>query len=219
MQKQKNMHPILFSTEMVKAILEGRKTQTRRIKGLEFINESFCNWQYLGVGDDGLHRMKNEYGATNGIKCPYGKVDDVLWVRETWCLSTPYGPEDYYFSYKVHDSPTIKASSKYDYHSPDKWKPSIHMPFEACRIFLRIKSIRLERLQDISAQDAIAEGIENIPGQTLRWRTYYHRNQVIADNPIRSFNSLWISINGEKSLRSNPWVWVIEFERIQKGEL
>lgn len=81
--------PALFQTLMVQAITEGRKTKTRRTKGLEFINNSLENdfsWSYLGINEDGLHLMKNNYGATNAIKCPYGNSGDILWVRERWRL-------------------------------------------------------------------------------------------------------------------------------------
>lgn len=165
--------PILFSTPMVQAILEGRKTQTRRI----------C-------------KQDLPYAST----CPYGQVGDVLWVRETFahCGNNT-------FLYKVNGCEPIP---------PNKWKPSIHMPKKACRIYLKIKSTRVERLQDISTSDARSEGIKIDPISRTRYMNYVDGSTTY--NERTSFYSLWEKINGKESLDSNPWVWVVEFERIEK---
>lgn len=180
--------PILFSTPMVRAILEGRKTQTRRVVKHP-------------LDDRGVRTTYRVFEDWHGkeVKCPYGQVGDVLWVRETWQLFSPYGPEDYYFGYKATPGEIgEEASEKYNYLRPDVWKPSIHMPKEACRIWLKIINIRVERLQNINNMDIRAEGAAEF-GCTA------HR---------LNFQSLWQSINGQDSWKSNPWVWVIEFERI-----
>ena len=105
------------------------------------------------------------------------------------------------------------AKEKYGY----KWTPAIHMPKVACRIFLEIISIRVERLEDISHDDSISEGIERMPIE-LWWKNYLNHPLPGVSNPRESFISLWKSINGNDSWESNPWVWVIEFKRIEKPE-
>lgn len=204
--------PILYSTEMVKAIDKYIKTKTRRTKGLEFINDSFSEWEYLGIDEEGRHLMRNEYGATNTIKCPYGQPGDIHWVRET------FSEEGFVGNY------VYKADGLCLLTDNDKWKPSIHMPKKAARFFLQVKEVRVERLHDISPSDAIAEGIESSytvnrnPG--LQYKNYYPENKggLSFVNPIWSFESLWQSINGQDSWKENPWVWVISFERIEKPQ-
>ena len=195
------LRPILFRTEMVRAILDGRKIQTRRVvKNPEnyYMDEMLDGlWPYKSLG--------------NPAKCPYGKVGDVLWVRETWAPLGDYPLCNYTFMYKAD------VSKPYS-----KWKPSIHMPFAAARIFLRIKSVRVERLQDIDWKEAKAEGIQQfwmyggvsvigVPGLI-----YPKPNQ--AWTYTEAFSKLWESINGPESWESNPWVWVVEFEPISKEE-
>lgn len=211
--------PILFSTEMVQAILDGRKTMTRRTcKRQPLDHEIYTNYK------DGTFNINGPDFDSNDIKCPYGQVGDVLWVRETF-------NSDYSFkNYKgkpVAPGILYKATAENLPSKSDKWKPSLFMPKEACRIFLKVTNIRVERLQDISRDDAIAEGIlylhENwqkvsrIPGS---WFDYKRKSFASLSSgkisPTMSFFSLWESINGKESLNSNPWVWVIEFERIDK---
>lgn len=184
-----NFKPILFSTEMVKAILSGSKVQTRRV-----VKEEHAP---VKISKDNQYLMPLD----RLLSCPYGQVGDVLWVRETMVLnknSQTYWPVA--DGYKR----SISALTNKPFES-EKVVPSIHMPKEACRLFLKIKSIRVERLQDISRGDAMAEGcpFPNIKNQT---------------NPKQWFEDLWISINGKESWYLNPWVWVIEFERIEKPE-
>lgn len=170
--------PILFSTPMVQAILDERKTQTRRI-----VKE-----QILGIARPGEH------------KCPYGQPGDVLWVRETF--------QTWRLGY-IH-----KATWSTELPENIKWKPGIHMPKEACRLFLEIVSVRVERLQDISEQDAISEGVKSTYVhlfQEERYKDYHLDVDGEFRNPVTSFKTLWESINGEDSWESNPWVWVIEF--------
>jgi hypothetical protein len=173
--------PILFSTPMVRALLEGRKTQTRR---------------YAGDG---------EFWSQQDIqKCRYGQPGDRLWVRETW---------------KPHPDPVNNAPIIYKATDggcwPDlPWRPSIHMPRWASRILLEITGVRVERLQETSEKDAIAEGIERInAGDHWAWRDYSGNRQTLS--PVFSYQSLWESINGPDSWAVNPWVWVLEFRRIE----
>jgi hypothetical protein len=213
-------YPILFSTEMVQAILDGTKTQTRRVIKKQPDLEKHTHIK-RAITLDGKDTEVFLYCSGNSIKaesvkCPYGQVGDVLWVRETWCLTTPFGPEEYYFGYKTSSQAEIKASEKYDYYSPDEWKPSIHMPKEACRIFLQITNIRVERLKDISAEDAFREGINYSYDEEEGYKYWHYIKKKFGPSPIHSFQTLWESINGEESWEANPWVWVIEFERTVK---
>lgn len=205
--------PILFSTPMVQAILEGRKTMTRRMLPewcSEFgsaeivLNPELCDKKALEYNEI---KPKQYYGTfacfDNGeehLKCKY-EVGDILWVRETWRpIEQDFGKPRYEY----------RATKKINI--TDKWKPSIFMPKEACRIFLKVKSIRVERLHDISESDAISEGIEPIKMFTSTRQTYKNYEDVGYNEllPIHSFQSLWQSIN--ENWDENPFVWVIEFE-------
>ena len=190
------LRPILFSTAMVQAILEGRKTQTRRVVKPQH--------EPIEIG-------QNDY--LMGATCPHGEPGTVLWVRETWALPSDTDGADMGYQYKADYS---------DGSEDWKWNPSIHMPFAAARIFLRIKSVRVERLQDINWDSAKAEGIQRfwmyggvsvtgIPGLI-----YPKPNQTWTY--AEAFIKLWQSINGYESWDANPWVWVVEFERISREE-
>lgn len=214
-------HPILFSTPMVQAILEGRKTQTRRImKRIPRLSDSI-EWagNYLKEKEDFRHSL-----------CPYGQPGDLLWVRETWCVTQPFDPETYHFGYKCGIQPYSNkpASEKYNYLSPDKWKPSIHMPKAADRIWLEIEEVKVERLQDITEEDAKAEGVK------LHKEGRHYLDYIAEDSNTtqfiyrlltakQSFKSLWELVNERnKSFIErhgicwidNPWVWVIKFKVI-----
>lgn len=201
------LRPILYSTPMVSGILQNRKTKTRRI---------FKDHPRLASDTSkiDLKQWLRDYPENMFAYSQYGRPGDILWVRETWCLTTPYGPEDYYFGYKDGSHSSEEASEKYDYQSPDVWKPSIHMPFEAARIFLRIKSMAIERIQELTEEDAILEGIEKIDDEAFR----YDDSVGSFASALSAFRSLWRSINGQNSWEKNPWVWVIEFERITKEQ-
>ena len=184
-------HPIIFSGTMVRAILEGRKTMTRRIvkpqpeAHLSQIVDSEL-WTYT--------ECEREW------KCSYGQPGDHLWVRETWCR-TGAGITQYRADNKTGQP----------YWEALKWKPSTHMPRWASRITLEITSVRVERLQEISEEDAINEGL--IPYGDKYW-------EVPGDPPIfyenarKAFFYLWESINGKDSWDPNLWVWVVTFKRI-----
>jgi hypothetical protein len=183
--------PILMNREMVQATKELIKTHTRRINGLDKINIKPNMWKYSGVEADGIHHL---FWFADGIntelvKCPYGKVGDRLWVRETFRPS-----ED-----PLSNSIFYRADE--EYHKGAGWKPSIHMPRWASRLTLEIIDIRVERVQDISHRDALAEGV-----------SYDVSKEGGA--PVPRFHALWDSINASRgySWDSNPWVWVIEFK-------
>ncbi|MRX40599.1 hypothetical protein GJU43_15030 [Flavobacterium sp. LC2016-23] len=205
--------PILFSTPMVLANIDGRKTQTRRTNGLEKINVSPESWQYCGFsikGDIKKGIDPNIYYVfrnitTNSrleIRGKY-KTGNILWVRERF-TEWPEGEFQYFASTAMGDELGI-------------WKPSIHMPKKASRLFLKVKSVKVEQLRDIFHSDARAEGVDFIvrPNPT-RTVFYNYLTKVYDSNELYSFMTLWQSINGEDSWAFNPWVWVIEYERIEK---
>lgn len=196
-------HPILFSTPMVQAIIEGRKTQTRRImnfckmpdyRDLELAIEPV--YRELKTYDDGTFRAIFDTNEDPFSEvCRYGKVGDILWVRERY-FHHPKNEGDYHYFADYENPLSFKGTG---------WKshPSIHMPKSACRLWLQITDIRVERLQEISEQDAIAEGALTItPSDDLPAVVRYHM--------------LWDIINGPESWIQNPFVWVIEFKQIAK---
>jgi hypothetical protein len=212
--------PILFSTPMVQAILDGRKTQTRRTHDLNYVNTIPSMWRFLDrIGGSWKNKVEfvyrfihNETLIKFDIACPYGKVGDVLWVRETFS-----DEPQYYFIYKA-DNKGGKLYLGTDDEGPQycdvediKWKPSIFMPKEACRIRLEITDIRVERLQDISEDDAKAEGVIPFKAKCEEdmdcWTDGKHKT---------AYNYLWNEINGwnPNSWEKNPWVWVITFNII-----
>jgi len=193
------LRPILFSTEMVKAILEGRKTQTRRLLKLKGCKIVVPN-KYFDM--EKILKWNKDY-------FPYGKIGDILWVRETWQKSL--NPNE--FVYKADTDNPIYLDSNF------KWKPSIFMPYAACRIFLKVTNIRVEKLQDISETDAINEGIEIVEqiNKVSFYKRYFGRNKNFTTAmPKYSYQTLWEKINGKESWDLNPYVWVIEFERCSK---
>lgn len=167
---------MIFNGEMVRAILDGRKTQTRRPA-----NPSTAN--LLDLQEQHPHKKYN-------ISCPFGAVCDRIWVRETWAR--------YNIDQDSHDM-AYRATPPADWPEEGRWRPSIHMPRWASRITLEITGVRIERLNDISEDDARDEGA---PTECC----------VIGDKHFLGFRSLWKSIYGEESWKSNPWVWVIEFK-------
>jgi hypothetical protein len=209
--------PILFSTEMVQAILAGRKTQTRRVAKISS-QMAPKDIQYL---DNALPRFQFKAGYMSWqIECPYGKVGDILWVRETLEQSVTGGAL-YRAGGKVGEPLAENEFVSWDDFSKSrKVIPSIHMPKDAARIWLRIKDVRVERLQDISEDDALAEGIDNLTWKDMAYPQNFFDYMDPVGPPLcsafYSFMSLWDKINGEGSTDSNPWVWVIEFERIDK---
>ncbi|MFW1970442.1 hypothetical protein [Acinetobacter bereziniae] len=214
--------PILFNTPMVQAILEGRKTQTRRlvknrltIEQAEFENGNRPN---VTLSEPSLqHYIDND--------CPYGQVGDLLWVRETFMDLSGTGVEhrDSEGKLQRYAYATDCLSGSYsDELRKDfglKWTPSIHMPRSASRILLEITEVRIERLNDISRADSVREGIKTFmvdcsrDGLKTAFKDYSSVNNAISrNNPVDSFRTLWESINGADSWAVNPWVWVVEFK-------
>lgn len=212
MKKDMKEHPILFSAPMVQAILEGRKTQTRRaMKKQPNIDPQTGDW--LSTYSDGgqeVHPIETWIGVQVKLHCPFGRIGDRLWARETWKHKGHNFPVGHPYEYR--------ATAEQDLTPPDgPWKPSIFMPRAASRITLEITDIRCERLNDISEADAIAEGIEPVVGQD--GETYYgnYGKEDIGHllPPVESYRSLWQSINGPESWEANPLVWVITFKRVE----
>lgn len=215
--------PILFQTAMVQSILSGRKTQTRRIvKFSSYTNDDppCADWIKSAVNIKGniwkFTDQPNNDGNYAYAKCPYGKVGDILYVRETYLDEEDYACSDY-------DPEDPESGSRFSYKAdcPEhqwplvKWKPSLFMPKAAARLFLKITEIRIERLQDISEKDAKAEGIEvadRIQGHPL-YRNYI-RKGAVWNSAVNSYSTLWDAINGKDAWEQNPFVWVISFQPI-----
>jgi len=190
--------PILFSGAMVRALLDGSKTQTRRALKVR------C--QEIGERDDGSLWPWSENpdtAADHWHACPYGQPGDRLWVRETFC-----DLDDGEFEYR--------ADGECDPNVVPRWTPSIHMPRAASRILLEIVSVRVERLQDISAADAKAEGVR--PDEVRQISCFglgqKDRDTLRKEAAVRPYTALWESINGTGSWQANPWVRVVEFKQV-----
>lgn len=208
------MKPILFNTDMVRAILDNRKTVTRRVVKLKYSNthlEMFTNKYGTCLiekqnEEPGVTTIKNPDGTTTHKmlacieKTPPYRSGDILYVRETYRKNEyPWDNEDYI--YKADEHPT-----DWDIH---KWHPSIHMPREAARIFLRVTDVQVERLQDINNDEALKEGCG-----------YFGAVDWVKE-PLPDFRDTWDSTVKQKDRAlygwaGNPWVWVIEFERCGK---
>lgn len=238
--------PILFSGPMVRAILEGRKTQTRRVvkpvgNDDAFVLQDYGNgfWPYRS--DDGDTPFKGDMELP--IDCPYGRVGDRLWVRETFSIGEDLGA-DWVRGYAQGDRFVILDGGSHEYIVPESYEiprnakethnsegtaehwrefgpiPSIFMPRWASRITLEITGVRVERLQDISEADALAEGVKRSqravsPSEAVPCFRDYLRNEPNYHTARDSFSSLWVSLNGPESWQANPWVWCISFKRVQ----
>lgn len=226
--------PILFNAAMVRAILEGKKTQTRRVikplgndGGFVLLDHGNGFWPYRSDdGDSSFHSVKRGdtvYLDETPHACPYGKPGDQLWVRETW--RTDAGLNDQapssFSAWPIQydaDGHVLKHGSFFG-NTDGKTRVSIHMPRWASRISLEIAGVRVERLNDISEADAIAEGVEAIPytGESAGPNRYsinmggYWLNSPTAAGAYRM---LWESINGDGSWDANPWVWAVELKRL-----
>lgn len=211
--------PILFSTSMVQAILEGRKSQTRRIVKPQPVQQvmgggPFEAMKSLGISDDplgwtwkGTRWMPWPESILN--MSPYGKTGDRLWVRETWAY-VDFAGEDNGYVYRATD-PDWETTEEW------RWRPSIHMPKAAARIWLEVTEVRVERLQEISEEDAIAEGVETMSIDRVKCYRDYGGDDgedTWIGSPTISFETLWQSINGAESWEQNPFVWVIKFKRL-----
>ena len=217
--------PILFNTEMVRAILDGRKDATRRI--VKGVIPDDAVWGYTAFTPKGYISCRGTFADGYGEKffklpCESG---DILYVRETWGEGYEEGTYIYRASDKLAGLPTFKESSKLIYH------PSIHMPKEAARIWLKIMNVRVERLQEMKPVDVIKEGAYpdcwdclNTYGESGSQCCYGTEEQCSqCDEVMMEWEKLWNSTIKKSDLDSygwsaNPWVWVIEFERFEKPE-
>ncbi|HCI6451245.1 TPA: hypothetical protein NPO88_000350 [Klebsiella quasipneumoniae subsp. similipneumoniae] len=204
---------MIFNGEMVRAILDGRKTQTRRP-----IKWKQTRFTEIGEREDGSKWPWSEdveHACDFWHPCPFGAVGDRIWVRETWADAGASAPDLklYRANYPEH------VPSIYENVPPAKeirWTPSIHMPRTASRILLEITDVRVERLNAISEEDARAEGI--IDGGCLNCGEPEPCGCANPDpDATDAFAYLWQSIYGQESWTANPWVWVIEFERVEGG--
>jgi hypothetical protein len=209
--------PILFKDEMIRAILEGRKTQTRRVvKPPKNVDPKHWMPEKLWDGQFKALHWPADCAESEILKCPYGQPGDRLWVRETWTEPTSLDPGPTF--YKADYPACVPAHfSNVPNTSAIKWRPSIHMRRDQSRINLKITDVRVERLQDIGYQDAQAEGVQTETADPWFYHISTERNvyDFAADEPQGSFRKLWESINGPGSWKENPWVWVIEFKRVQ----
>ena len=207
---------MIFNGDMVRAILDGRKTQTRRIMAPQPADDIerciFPNPEAIGWKSS----LRHKHGSTTAHFCHYGKPGDRIWVRETfqgplfdydlmdsYCKDpTPFEKPEFC----VYKADGVPAPEFYD--ADDElhccWRPSIHMPRWASRILLEITNVRVERLKSISDGDAIREGCSTADMKS---------GDCVAD----VFARLWASIYGAESWNANPWVWVIEFKRVEGG--
>lgn len=195
--------PILFSTEMFRAILAGNKTQTRRvIKPRYRKNETGLE---VSIGNLGRYiNIIDEHGCHTRDYSPLYEIGDILWVRETWQENTIHNEKDKKeipYLYKADPDGVLLRS----------WKPSIHMPRKAARLFLEVKSVRVERLQDITGIDVLAEGIDNGRSKSIITEKCWENMQR------ESFAEIWNKYYAKRgySWNSNPWVFVYEFEKME----
>lgn len=206
--------PILMNAPMVRATLADLKLQTRRA-----MPSQVCEPGRVAMAGPGYCEIVNKHGVhIPGFHCPFGQPGDRLWVRETW-HGTKGEPNVYgngclrYYRADYEDHPA--------YPQPFRWTPSIHMPRWASRITLEVTGVRVERLQAISEADARAEGV-------LQWAAELAMNPKVSETDIQAmaekygtgslrggYAALWEEINGPGSWDANPWVWVVEFKRLE----
>lgn len=219
--------PILFSGAMVRAILSGQKTQTRRVVNpyppaersiIPYLPSAIVPQQ------DGTFAAYTDGRKAKEFRCPYGQPGDRLWVRECFAVEHQVEPDQpppfndgrpilrdpdsgwRLSHYRATDpAPELSYEDGCSARCPEDghvhWKPSIHMPRWACRLVLEIVSVRVERLQDISRGDAMEEGCP-------------FPNMIYETDPVAWFADLWCTINGPESWIANPWAWVVEFKRV-----
>ncbi|MBZ1846738.1 hypothetical protein KFB38_23410 [Klebsiella pneumoniae] len=214
---------VIFNGEMVRAILHGRKTQTRRIMkpqpepcprgGHWWPSNVFKTMLHV---EDEMQNGKGGWGGLVGDACPFGDVGDRIWVRETWAEAGASAPDLklYRANYPEH------VPSIYENVPPAeeiRWTPSIHMPRTASRILLEITDVRVERLNAISEEDAEAEGIdmEALYDSQDCYDCIADHNMTGRPTVTGAFKYLWESIYGAENWLANPWVWVIEFKRVE----
>ena len=210
---------MIFNAEMVRALLDGRKTQTRRP-----IKWKQTRFTEIGEREDGSKwpwSEDAEHACDFWHPCPFGAVGDRIWVREAFRVHSRAtdvatlvykASERNSWTEQTHRVPVAVCNKPA---TPEKWTPSLHMPRWASRILLEITDVRVERLNAINEHDAQAEGVAKLRGGF--WKHYqpgWTQHQLSARG---SFVTLWKSIYGDESWNSNPWVWVIEFKRVEGG--
>ena len=219
--------PILMSAPMVRALLDGSKTQTRRVVKPQFAPDAIpCEMVATNerghqiVGHSGMWWCEADGNHEKAVRCPYGQPGDRLWVRETWNWFDPKSIPEQRLGMRAdftgkEGERQIQWCAAYaadgplpypGYDGRDHWRPSIHMPRWASRITLEITGVRVERVQEIDIADASAEGVTDTGSLIL------DKNE--QGGPIAEYAVLWESINGPGSWEQNPWVWVIEFKLV-----
>ena len=196
--------PILFNAQMVRAILSGSKTQTRRIVKPQpnAVHDGEPYW-YIGGYRVWGYRPAAAVplrAGGNPLPCPYGQVGDRLWVREAWARDDEDGALMYRADLGRDPCADLWEQGRLEGVPRYRWRPSIHMQRWACRINLQITDVRIERVQDISRGDAMAEGCP-------------FSNMAAGPDPRQWYSDLWKQINGPASWEPNHWVWVVEFRR------
>lgn len=215
--------PLMFNTPMVRAILDDRKRKTRR-GCKEAIKHNLTE-----VIDHGSGMFGNRAGDIM-FRCPHGRVGELIWVKETYTIDRIYRDgliDDGEIIYRASTPPSHCWPDFYDDLSPVKWKSSMFMPRRLSRITLRITSVHVERLQDITPDEAIAEGLSAFTkdGRFIKYGIpdydWLPGNDDIGwpwqdwrMSPVDAFQKLWTDINGAESWAANPLVWVIGFERV-----
>lgn len=217
-------HGIIFTGDSVRAILAGRKTQTRRIckyRHLTFLggqgdrdDPDAWGWSFDGPDHNGYmvlgrgHNERHDHGSIS-IPCPYGEPGDILWVREAWCLAVDDNGricDPYRGLYKADGVEVVHV----DDHMRSPWRSPMFMPRSIARITLRVTSVRVERVQEITEDDARAEGVDR--ASTGR-RVYPGAGAAFVESYRAGFEAAWTTINGKRAPWSaNPWVWVVGFE-------
>jgi hypothetical protein len=210
--------PILFSAPMVRAILAGQKTQTRRVvTGRGWDQSDYKSVRLLRSDDPRLGLQAFFFPGHLGVKCAFGAPGDRLWVRETWspdhrdvypCVTTVYRADCGFTDAEAREHRHCNYERTGMRHfeclacAGFKWRPSIFMKRQLSRITLEVTDVRVERLQEISGEDCAAEGIGAYPHLETR----------------KNFSALWDSINSKRaSWDSNPWVWVVSFKRVEQA--
>ncbi|HFD7189351.1 TPA: hypothetical protein ACF5TK_000880 [Klebsiella pneumoniae] len=225
---------MIFNSEMVRAILDGRKTQTRRIMAPQPADDIergiFPNPEVIGWKSS----LRHKHGSTTAHFCPYGKPGDRIWVREAFRVhSRATDVATLVYKASVRNSWTeqtlrVPVAVCNKPATPEKWTPSLHMPRWASRILLEITDVRVERLNTISPEDAESEGLEctnftgfgdepGLPSYPEPDVYFDPLKKQWKEYPPEAFAGLWESIYGEGSWQANPWVWVIEFKRVEGG--
>jgi len=230
--------PIPFNAEMVLAVLAGRKTQTRRIVTVPWGKRSkTVPYSPYFEEEDGRLFFQDEYGDHHDFekkwKCPYGNIGDHLWVREPWCVYPKHDhlkPSEIPHPEGIGDIDNFRnldicyLSTPINGYNMGRYRSPRFMPHWASRITLEIKNIRVERVQDISAQDCMREGIREVTKDGISKKYCIYDSGDYSSTPWQNmprtakgaFKNLWNSINEKRGLGwdKNPWVWVVEFETI-----